>query len=78
MRLTFIFPSDTNESWFKDFIDTDFFYQTERVGNGLVIDGHVNTDDRERIIEEGRNLGAHVGLIIYSNILSFPAGKQIR
>lgn len=59
MRLTFIFPSDTNESWFKDFVETDFpRYDIERVDRGLVIDGYVNPDDRERMIEEGRILGA--------------------
>ena len=59
MRLTFQFPSDTNESWFKDFVETDLpQYQTERIGNGIVIDGYVNTDDREALLEEARNLGA--------------------
>ena len=60
MRLTFIFPSDTNESWFKDFVEAEFLgqYTTERVGMGLVIDGHVNPADRESMIDEGRNLGA--------------------
>ena len=62
MRLTFQFPSDTNESWFKDFVESEFLgqYTPERVGMGLVIDGHVNTNDREAMIEEARNLGADI------------------
>jgi|Cruoilmetagenom7_1024161.scaffolds.fasta_scaffold03732_4 hypothetical protein len=58
MRLTFIFPSDTNESWFNDFIEHEFSHKTEKIGNGIVIDGHVNPDDKNRMIEEARNLGA--------------------
>ncbi len=60
MRLTFQFSSDTNESWFNDFVENEFLnkYTTEKIGNGVVIDGCYNPNDREALIEEARNLGA--------------------
>lgn len=60
MRLTFQFSSDTNESWFNDFVENEFLnkYTTEKIGNGVVIDGCYNSNDREALIEEARNLGA--------------------
>jgi hypothetical protein len=62
MRLMFQFPSDTNEMWFLDFVEThmpQYIANCARYGGEIIVTA-VPEYERNRMIAEGKDLGAFI------------------